>query len=171
MAIVAVAAPAVSDAEPRATCQAACQRFTDCKMPSYTKMCRDECKRNRYESSENGRAQLLTMTRTSCQQLQGAAAGQQRSSTPTGSARNASTRTSPASTQGGDDMAELDKLEKELNELDQQLGNDEAELERRSRGVKTPARGAAGPARGAGAPSRRAGSSGKGRGDRARTEF
>ena len=58
-----VAAPTVSAAQPPATCKAMCQRLTDCKMASYTKMCLDSCKQYGYEASEEGRAQLLTLTR------------------------------------------------------------------------------------------------------------
>jgi len=141
MAVLAVAAPTVSDAQPRATCQAACKRVTDCKMSSYTKMCLDDCKRNGLEASEEGRAQLLTVMRLSCQQIQSAVADmehQQRSSTPTTSVRNSSTRPPSTSTQDddADDEAELERLE------------------RRSRGVRGPARGAGAPARGAGGSAR-----------------
>src|SRR5512140_1585345 len=166
MAVLAVAAPTVSDAQPRATCQAACQRLTDCKMSSYTKMCLDECNRSGLEASEEGRAQMLILKRLSCQQIQSAVADMehhQRSSTPTPPARNSSTRPSSTSTQGDDDD-ELDKLDRELNDFDQQLASAEAELERRSRGVRGPGRGAGGPARGAGAPARDAGGSARGRG-------
>jgi len=70
MAVLAMAAPAASDAEPLPTCKAVCQRFTDCKMSSYTKKCLDACKQSGAEASEEGRAQLLTGTRSSCKQLQ-----------------------------------------------------------------------------------------------------
>lgn len=167
MAVLAVAAPTVSDAQPRATCQAACQRLTDCKRSSYTKMCLDDCKRNGLEASDEGRALILNMMRLSCQQIQSGMAAmdghQQRSSTPTASARNSSTRPPSTSTQGAAAAAELDKLDKELNDFDKQAANDEAELERRSRGVRGPGRGAGGPARGAGAPARGAGGSARGR--------
>lgn len=63
MAVLAVAAPAASDAEPLPTCKVRCQRFTDCKMSSSTKRCLDYRKQQGYEASEEGRSQLLTGTR------------------------------------------------------------------------------------------------------------
>src|SRR5690349_17990782 len=75
IAVLVVTAPTASDAEPLPTCRAMCQRLTDCKMSSYTKTCLDTCKQYKYEASEQGRAQLLTMTRYSCQQIQAALAG------------------------------------------------------------------------------------------------
>jgi hypothetical protein len=44
VAALAVAAPTASDAKPQATCKAMCQRLTDCKLSSYTKLCLDTCK-------------------------------------------------------------------------------------------------------------------------------
>jgi hypothetical protein len=148
---MAVAAATASEAEPP-TCKAACQRLTDCNMSSYTNMCLDSCKQQGYEGTEAGRAQLLTLTRYSCQQIQSAMAGtdahNQRPSTRTTPARTPSTRApSP-------DEVELDKLDKELDDFDKQLGNDSAELERRSRGGPKPARGGSAPVRGAKAPAR-----------------
>jgi hypothetical protein len=70
MAVLVVAAPAASDAEPLPTCKAMCQRFTDCKMSSYTKKCLDYCKQQGGEASEEGRAQLLIGMRASCKQIQ-----------------------------------------------------------------------------------------------------
>jgi hypothetical protein len=88
MAVLVVAAPAASDAEPPPTCKAMCQRLTDCKMPSYTKRCLDTCKP--HEASEEGRAQIRAFTRYTCQQIQSAMAGaddqSQRSSTQSDSA-------------------------------------------------------------------------------------
>jgi hypothetical protein len=72
MAALAVAAPAASDAKPQATCKAMCQRLTDCKLSGYTKMCLDSCKQYGYETSEQGRAQLLALTRYTCKQIQSA---------------------------------------------------------------------------------------------------
>jgi hypothetical protein len=72
VAALAVAAPTASEAKPQATCKAMCQRLTDCKLPSYTKMCLDSCKQYQYEATEEGRAQLLTLTRYSCKQIQSA---------------------------------------------------------------------------------------------------
>jgi len=119
-----------------------CQRFTDCKMSSYTKKCLDACKQSGAEASEEGRAQLLTGTRSSCKQLQQIASAvqsavdqHQRSSTRTPSPRNL------MRTGSNDDADELD-----------QLDNDSEE----SRGVRGPGRGAGAPARGAGAPARNA---------------
>jgi hypothetical protein len=155
MAVLAVVAPTASDAKPQATCKSMCQRLTDCKMPSYTKMCLDACKQYGYEASEAGRAQLVTFTQYSCKQIQSAVGGtdgqQHQGASPRSSApRNASPRPPSTSAPGNDDAAELDKLEKELNDLDTQLGKDSDELERRSRGARGPARGAGAPARGAG---------------------
>lgn len=143
MAVIAVAAPTASDAQPLATCKAMCQRLTDCKMSSYTKTCLDTCKQYGYEASEQGRAQLLTLTRYSCKQIQSAMAGTDRHQHQRASTRPPSTR--PAS---NDDAGELDKIDKELNDFERQLGNDAEELERRSRGPRAPARGAGGSARG-----------------------
>ena len=171
MAVLAAAAPTVSDAQPQPTCQATCQRLTDCKMSSYTKMCLDDCKRNRLEASEEGRAQMLIIMRLSCQQIQSGVAAMQhqpRSSTPTASARNSSTRTPSTSTQADDAAAELDKLDQELNDFDQQAAADDAEIERRTRGVRGPGRGAGGPARGAGTPARGAGTPARGAGGSAK---
>ena len=72
VAALAVAAPTASEAKPQATCKAMCQRLTDCKLSSYTKMCLDSCKQYQYEATEEGRAQLLTLTRYSCKQIQSA---------------------------------------------------------------------------------------------------
>lgn len=142
MAVLAVAAaPTASDAEPRATCRAACQRLTDCKLGNFSKQCLDECKRSALESTENGRAQLLMLMKTSCQQLQGAANG-------------TSTREAEA---------ELDRLEKELGDMDGQLTNDEAELERRSRASQQGQGQGRGPARGAAPPPRGTQNRGRGR--------
>src|SRR5678815_1309006 len=72
VAALAVAAPTASEAKPQATCKAMCQRLTDCKLSSYTKMCLDSCKQYQYEATEEGRAHLLTLTRYSCKQIQSA---------------------------------------------------------------------------------------------------
>ena len=97
VAALAVAAPATSDAKPQATCKAMCQRLTDCKLSSYTKMCMDACKQYGYEASEEGRAQILAFSRYTCKQIQsavGAPAGNQhqRASTPTPPPRGSSAR-------------------------------------------------------------------------------
>ncbi len=130
IAVLVVAAPTPSDAQPPATCKAMCQRLTDCKMASYTKMCLDTCKQYGYEASEEGRAQLLTLTRYSCQQIQSTLAGTgghqpQRSSPRPGSGRN------PARTDSNDD--EMDQLDNELDDAEMQRG-----------GAGAPARGAEG---------------------------
>jgi hypothetical protein len=109
-----------------------------------TKVCVDSCKQYGFETSEKGRAQLLTLMEYSCPQIQeGMAATMQRSSPRTGSARTPSTRTN--------DDAELDQLDKEANDLDTQLDKDSEELERRSHGpvrrADPPARSPAPPAR------------------------
>jgi len=108
VAVLAVAAPTASDAKPVATCKSMCQRLTDCKMASYTKMCLDDCKQYGYEASEEGRAQLLALTRYSCKQIQSAVAGmdghQHQSSSPrNSSARNSSTRPPSTSNRYDDD--------------------------------------------------------------------
>lgn len=111
MAVLAVAAPRASDAKPLATCKTMCQRLTDCKMSSYTKQCLDACKQYGYEASEEGRAQLLTLTRYSCKQIQSTVAGtagDQRSSTRNASARNSSRRPPSTSTPGNDDYDDYD---------------------------------------------------------------
>jgi len=74
-----------------------CQRLTDCKLSSYTKMCLDACKQYGYEASEEGRAQLGTFTKYSCKQIQSAVGGtdaqqHQNPSPRSSSPRNASTR-------------------------------------------------------------------------------
>jgi len=145
IAVIVGAAPRTSDAEPAPTCKAACQRFTDCKMPSYTKMCVDSCKQYGYEASDKGRAQLVTMTRYSCKQLQDGVAAMSGAQQQRSSPRNGAPPTPSAGT-GGADEAELDKLEKEAADLEKQLDNDTAELERRSRNAQGPARKPAGPA-------------------------
>src|SRR4051812_40523174 len=89
VALLVVGAPSVTDAEPGPTCKAMCQRLTDCKMPSYTKLCLDSCKQYGYEATEAGRAQLLVLTRYTCKQIQAAVAGGQ-SATPTAPARTPS---------------------------------------------------------------------------------
>jgi hypothetical protein len=70
MAVLVTAAPAASDADPQPTCKAMCQRFTDCKLSSFTNKCMEYCKQEGYESSEEGRAQLLMGMRASCPQIQ-----------------------------------------------------------------------------------------------------
>ena len=85
MAVLVVAGKA-SDAEPRPTCKAMCQRLTDCKMPSYFQRCLDNCKP--HEASEEGRAQILVFTRYTCDQIRSSvpgANGHQPSSTQSGS--------------------------------------------------------------------------------------
>lgn len=104
LAVFVVAAPTVSGAEPAPTCKAMCRRLTDCKMPSYTKLCLDSCKQYRYEASEAGRAQLRVLTRYTCKQIQAAVAGGQ-SATPTAPAR---TPSRAESDDDDDDEAELD---------------------------------------------------------------
>jgi len=108
VAALAVVAPTASDAKPQATCKAMCQRLTDCKLSSYTKMCLDACKQYGYEASEEGRAQLLAFTRYTCKQIQstvGATAGNQhqRASTPTPPTRGSSARPPAPSTPYEDD--------------------------------------------------------------------
>jgi hypothetical protein len=154
MAVLVVAAPTASDAQPLPTCKAMCQRLADCKMPSYTKACLDSCKQHGYEASEEGRAQLLTLTRYSCQQIQSALAGTDGHQPQRSSTQNAPARTPSTRTVSNDDEAELDRLDKELNEAEQQLGEDEQELERRSSGARGPVRGAGAPARGPADPVR-----------------
>jgi hypothetical protein len=141
MAVLAVTAPMASDAEPRPTCKAMCQRLTDCNLSSYVQRCMDNCKP--HEATEEGRAQILAFTRYSCEQIRNSMPGAkghqpQRSSTQGGSARNPSTRTDAD-----------DELDRELADAERQLGNDENERDRR-RGVRGPVRGAGG----AGAPAR-----------------
>lgn len=115
IAVLVVAAPRASDAQPPATCKAMCQRLTDCKMPSYTKMCLDSCKQYGYEATKEGRAQLLTLTRYSCKQIQsmvGTDARQpQRSSTRIPSVRNSERSVS------NDEMDQLDNEELDDGEM------------------------------------------------------
>ncbi len=115
MAVLVVAAPTPSDAEPQPTCKAMCQRFTDCKVPSYTMKCLDNCKQQRVEASEEGRAQLLIGMRASCKQIQQIASvvqsavdQHQRSSAPT-----PSTRTEVTAHDGKLRDKELDDAEKQ----------------------------------------------------------
>ena len=108
VATLAVAAPAASDTKPRPTCKSMCQRLTDCKLSSYTKMCLDACKQYGYEASDEGRAQILTFTRYTCKQIQsavGATTGpqHQHASTPTPPARSSSARPPAPSNQYDDD--------------------------------------------------------------------
>jgi hypothetical protein len=148
VAVLVVAAPA-SDAEPRPTCKAMCQRLTDCNMPSYVQRCLDNCKP--HEASEEGRAQILAFTRYSCEQIRNSIPGAnkhqpQRSPTQSGSARNPSTRT--------EGTAADDGLDRELDDAERQRGNDEDD-DRRSRAVRGRGAGGAGTTpRGAGAPAR-----------------
>ena len=65
-----VAVPTVTDAQPQATCKAICQRFTDCKTSISTSKCVDYCKQQGLDASEEGRTQLVAMTRASCKQVQ-----------------------------------------------------------------------------------------------------
>jgi hypothetical protein len=111
MAVLAVATPMTSDAKPQATCKSMCQRLTDCKMPSYTKMCLDACKQYGYEASEAGRAQLLTFTKYSCKQIQSAVGGtdgqqHQGASTRSSSPRNSSPRPPAPSNPYDDDYGD-----------------------------------------------------------------
>ena len=118
VAALAVAAPAASEAKPQATCKAMCQRLADCKLSSYTKMCLDSCKQYQYEATEEGRAQLLTLTRYSCKQIQSAlgamdAHQQQRASTrspapPSSSPRRPSARPLAPQNPRNDDFADDD---------------------------------------------------------------
>ncbi len=70
--LVLSALAVAADAKPQPTCKAMCQRLTDCKLGSYTKMCLDTCKQYGYETSEQGRAQLLVLTQYTCKQIQSA---------------------------------------------------------------------------------------------------
>jgi len=118
VAALAVAAPTASEAKPQATCKAMCQRLTDCKLSSYTKMCLDSCKQYQYEATEEGRAHLLTLTRYSCKQIQSAlgamdAQPHQRASTrspapPSSSPRRPSARPPAPQNPHNDDFADDD---------------------------------------------------------------
>jgi hypothetical protein len=112
MTVLVAAAPRASDADPLPTCRAMCQRFTDCRMSSYTKSCLDYCKQQGYEASEEGRAQLLTAARSSCEQIQQIASAVQRE---LDHHQRSSTRTPspPTSSRTGsnDDADELDQLD------------------------------------------------------------
>lgn len=114
MTVLAVAAPRASDAKPQATCKTMCQRLTDCKMASYTKQCLDACKQYGYEASEEGRAQLLTLTKYSCKQIQSAVAAtdthqHQQASPRSSSPRNSSTRAPSPSNPYDDDNDDYDE--------------------------------------------------------------
>jgi hypothetical protein len=118
VAALAVAAPSAGEAKPQATCKAMCQRLTDCKLSSYTKMCLDSCKQYQYEATEEGRAHLLTLTRYSCKQIQSAlgatdAHQHQRASTrspapPRSSPRRPSARPPAPQNPHNDDFADDD---------------------------------------------------------------
>src|SRR5262245_19052509 len=112
IAILIVTAPTTSDAEPQPTCKAMCQRLTDCKMASHTKECLDTCNQYGYETSEAGRAQILTLTRYSCQQIQSSLAGADGHRQPHSSTRTPSARNPPPAVRD-DDEDDLDQLDKE----------------------------------------------------------
>lgn len=139
LTVLLLAAPTAGHAQPAATCQAVCRRLTDCKLGSYAQTCLDTCKRSGYEASEAGRAQLLTFTRYTCQQIQSSVAAAQR---PPASPRTTAPRAGSPPATGNPDLDELNRLQKELDDLDRQLDRDSAELDRRSRAVQGPARGA-----------------------------
>ena len=160
VAALVVAAPTRSDADPQPTCKAMCQRLTDCKMPSYAQTCLDSCNKWGYEKSAEGRAQLLTLTRYSCQQIQSAFgnntdAQQHQHTSPTSPARP------PSRVGNKDDQAELDQVDKELNEADQEereADQEQREAEeqlnrlRQAKATRGSGHGADAPARGPVAP-------------------